>query len=276
MSLQKTNLVIQAAQIPATFRGTPNDLATTMVRRMQIVSPSGTAFIFTGDTEPTSNVGPWLKDGTKWYVWDESTKRYVPQDITDSQVDWYWLGASTPTIAPPYVWLRTTKDAAEADPTVGDPMGWMLYNGSAWVPFNSVVRSGNTAQRPVTPANYQQYYDTDISCLIWWERGMWRTVAGVPGDIKAVAFNTLVDALLYNPGWEVLGASDAGIRGRYLSQAAQDAVGSGGTTVLSVGSGITARAAFETFGEATKLKIDNTVTGVVPPGGIAVWHLVKL
>lgn len=272
MSLQKTNLVIQAARIPATFRGTPDDLAVAMVRRMQIVSPAGTAFIFTGDTEPTSNVGPWLKDGTKWYVWDDTIKRYKPQDISDSQVNWYWLSASTPPTSTPSVWLKTTKDASEADPSTGNPLGWYHFNGTVWVPFVGIVTSGNTAARPTNPVEYQQYYDTDIACLIWWERNAWRTVSGVPGDVKFVVFNTLVDALLFNPGWEVLGANDQNLRGRFLSQATQDAVGSGGTTVLTVGAAIAPRAAFEVY---TPL-VYATAGAQQPPSGLALWCLVKL
>lgn len=276
MSLQKTNLIIQAAHIPATFRGTPDDLAVEIVKRMQIVSPSGTAFIFTGDTEPTSNVGPWLKDGTKWYVWDENIKRYVPLDITDSQVNWYWLSASTPPTSNPSVWLRTTKDATDTDPTHGSPLGWYLFDGTSWVPFNSIVRSGTTADRPTNPIDYQQYYDTSISTLIWWERAAWRTVSGVPGDIKMVAFNTLADALTNNPGWDVLGSGNEDIRGRFISQATKDAAGSGGTTVLSVGLGISQRGAFESINTTDKFKIDNTATGVALQQGIAFWFLVKL
>lgn len=264
------------AHIPATFRGTPDDLAVEMVRRMQIVSPSGTAFITIGDTEPTTNVGPWLKDGTKWYVWSEDIKRYVPQDITDSQVNWYWLGASTPTTSTPSVWLKTTKDATEDDPTTGQPQGWYLFNGTSWVPFNSIVRSGTTAERPVSPVEYQQFFDTTISTLIWWERAAWRTVSGVPGDIKSVAYETLEEAILRNPGWEVLGASNEPIRGRFISQATKDAIGSGGAADLSVGADIAERAAFEAITTSDKAKIDNTATGIPFQQGIAFWHLVKL
>src|SRR5258706_8937761 len=124
MSLQDTNLLVQMAPIPATFKGTPQDLATKMIRRMKIVSPSGTNFIFVGDTEPTSNVGPWLKDGTKWYVWEEDIKRYVPLDISDSETTWYFIGNSVPASSDPPVWLKTTKDASEADPSHGDPISW--------------------------------------------------------------------------------------------------------------------------------------------------------
>ena len=95
MALQDTQLVIQMSQIPATFQGTPQDLANIMVRLMKIVSPTGTNFIFVGDTEPTSNVGPWLKNGTQWFVWDEDIKRYVPLDISESETIWFQTGAAT-------------------------------------------------------------------------------------------------------------------------------------------------------------------------------------
>src|SRR6516165_5916035 len=96
MALKSTNLIIQMSPIPANFRGYPNDLAVEMLRRMKILSPSGVTFIFTGDTEPSSNVGPWLKDGTKWYVWDDSTKQYVPQDVSDSVTIPFWISNSEP------------------------------------------------------------------------------------------------------------------------------------------------------------------------------------
>lgn len=254
MSLQKTNLILQMSAIPATFIGTPNDLAVEMVRRSQIVSPSGTSFIFTGSNEPTSNVGPWLKNGTQWWVFDQNTKRYIPLDITASQVNWYWLSNSTPPNSTPPVWLKTTKDQTEVDPSAGEPLGWYQFDGTNWVPFNSIVLSGTTAQRPSNPANYQQYYDTDISCLIWWERAAWRTVAGSPGDVKAVAIQSLVDALNRNPGWTLLGDSNIHIRGRIIMQATQN---SDGSNAVTVDPNLAQRKAFEFFGETDFVAINN-------------------
>ncbi len=75
MALQKTNLVLVAANLPERFQGTPQQLFAAMLARIQIMSPSGTNYFVVGDTEPTSNQGPWLAYGTKWYVWDESIKR---------------------------------------------------------------------------------------------------------------------------------------------------------------------------------------------------------
>jgi len=261
------------APLPATFKGTPNEWAVEMVRRMRIVSPTGTNFIFIGDVEPTSNVGPWLKGGTQWFVFDPDIKRYVPLDISASETLWFQVGNSVPTTSDPPVWLKTTKDQTEADPSLGSPISWHVFNGTAWVPFNGIVNSGPTASRPAAPVEFQEFYDTDISVRIWFERGQWRTVSGVPGDVKIVAFQVLTEALTANPGWEVLGASNVAIRGRYVSQATKDP-GATPETVLIVGAGVAERAAFSTYGETDGVQI-NPASPVPYPPTIALWHLVK-
>jgi hypothetical protein len=271
--MKATNLVIQAAQFPPTFTGSPAEFFELMVTLLKIVSPTGTNFFYIGDAEPTSNVGPWLKSGDRWYVFDEDLKRYVPINVSDSETKWYKIGASTPSDSLPPVWLRTTQDASEESPTYGEAVGWYFFNGTTWVPFNSIVRSGTTAERPTSPISFQQYYDTDIQVLIWWERSAWRTVSGVPGDVKSVAYETLSEALLHNPGWQVLGASNAGVRGRWISQATKDP-GADPETSLTVGSGVAQRAAFETFGETDGVQI-NSSSDVPYPPTIALWHLVK-
>lgn len=273
MALQDTNLIIQMAQMPPTFQGTPQEFAALMIRRMKIVSPSGTNFIYIGDVEPSSDVGPWLKGGTQWWVFSEETKRYVPLDISASETIWYQIGLSTPTTSTPPVWLKTSKDRSDVDPSVGEPQGWYVFNGSQWVPFTGIVNSGPTAQRPAAPVNYQQYYDTDIACLLWFERNAWRTVSGVPGDIKQVSFEKLTDALTANPGWEVFGANNQDFRGRGIWQATKDP-GPSPETDLTTSPGVAHRAAFETFGETDGVKMDAASTVPYPPG-IALWTLVK-
>src|SRR5688572_23701011 len=167
MALVNTNLLVQMSPIPLTFKGKPQDFAEEMVRNMKIVSPSGTNFIFVGDVEPTSNVGPWLKGGDRWFVFDPDLKRYVPIDISESETRWFHVGNSTPATSDPSVWLRTTLNASEASPSFGSPIGWYFFDGAAWVPFNSIVLFGPTASRPASPEAFQQFFDTDISVLIW-------------------------------------------------------------------------------------------------------------
>lgn len=269
MALKSTSLFIQASPLPATFQGSPQDLFVAMVERMKIMSPNGTNFIFIGSTEPTSNVGPWLKDGTSWYVWDVVTSRYVPADVSASVSIPFWIGASTPGSSDPPVWLRTTADATDINGTHGLPLGWYLWDGTTWQPYVGITPSGPTASRPVTPIPFQQYYDTDINCLIWFERSAWRTVSGVVGDIKAVSALSLSAALTQNPGWALFADTTLNYRGRYITQATQD-----GTTVLPLSTGVPARTAGSVFGAVDGIKVDATSTLLEAPG-LALWHLVK-
>jgi hypothetical protein len=84
----------------------------------------------------------------------------------------------------------------QGPPGVQGPQG---PQGSA-LPMNS----GPTANRPSNPSNFDRYFDTDINCQIWWERGAWRTVAGTPGDVKFVTAASESDALTQNPGWTIV------------------------------------------------------------------------
>lgn len=272
MALQDTNLFVESAPIPATFSGGPDDLRQEIVKRLKIKSTTNVTFLSQSDSEPTSNVGPWLKNGKKLYVYDETIKRYVPLDISDSDSPEIQISESTPTSSTPSVWLRT----------IGvNPVTWYFWNGTQWVPGMNIVQSGTTANRPASPFDLQQYYDTDISCLIWWERGEWKTVSGVPGDVKFVAASRLSDALAQNPGWELFGAAQQSFRGRVISMATND-----DQQTLTVSAGIAQRTARETYGETDGISVDGHLHGgaglpadaspVPYPPTIALWCLVKV
>lgn len=270
MALQDTNLIILMAPIPPTFRGTPQALASEMLRRMKVVSGSGSSFFVISDVEPSSNVGPWFKGGTQLWVFDVNggTNRYIPLDISASETRWFHMQNSTPTSSIPPVWLKTERDQTTTDLSFGRALGWYEWTGSAWRPFNSIIASGTTAERPSNPVEYEEYYDTDIACRIWFERGIWRTVSGVPGDIKQVAFEVLTDALTFNPGWDVLGSANQAFRGRHLVQATKDS-GATPATNLTTGAGVASRAAFETWFTSVTAGATDTVPA------LALWTLVR-
>lgn len=59
---------------PANYQQFANDFAARL-----IVTPNQNNSTFvTGSVEPTSNVGPWLKNCEEWFVFDDATGRYVP------------------------------------------------------------------------------------------------------------------------------------------------------------------------------------------------------
>lgn len=256
------------APIPATFCGTPQDLAAMMIRRTRIMSATGVSFIFVGDVEPSSNVGPWLRGGTQWWVFDSDLKRYVPLDISASEKTWYFIGATQPTATEPPVWLRTTKDPSEADPSPGQPISWYVFTGSVWQPYNNIVFSGPTTTRPGDPVDLQMYYDTDIQTLIWFERSIWRTVSGVVGDVKFVIFPTIEEALLRNPGWERVAGT--AFQGRYISAATAN---SDGSSPVTTNPGVATHNALSIYGEADQLLVGPSA--LTYPPTVALWALVK-
>lgn len=82
-------MTVSAGALPEGFCPTSmQEMFDAMVQRL-IVTPNQTFTSFAqGSLEPTSNVGPWLKDCETWFVWDDATGRYVPmtkQGFTEQQ-----------------------------------------------------------------------------------------------------------------------------------------------------------------------------------------------
>jgi hypothetical protein len=244
MALNRTNLVLKGAPLPVDFRGTVQELFEEMIRRLSILSPVGTNFFVVGTVEPSSNVGPWLRNGTQWWVFDETEGRYVPGDITESLPPLFFIqdtNPGTPGPDQPLVWIRTNQDRI---------VGIYGWDGTAWQASANITHSGTTAQRPTLPVDLEEFYDTDINVLLRYERGAWRTAAGSPGDVKAVTHVTLVEAKRFNPGWELLGKDDESQRGRFIGMASKDP-GAAPVSAFTTSSGITSKAAGEQAGAET-------------------------
>jgi hypothetical protein len=241
MAIFTTNLILQGAPLPPDFAWTPQELYEEIFKRTKIVSPFGYTSFVIGSIKPSSNQGPWLKDGTQWWVWDDTEADYVPLD-TSASVQIAWIQETEPTLFDPPIWV-------EVNSTTGKLVGVHVALGTSWIP--TFPKSGTTSERPASPYNLQQFYDEDIGVLIWWERGAWRTVSGCPGDTKFVTWETAEEATTYNPGWEILGtgdSNDVSWRGKTIVQASKDP---GATPDYShaVSAGITQRAQGDVFGE---------------------------
>lgn len=243
--LNKTNLVIVAAPLQPDFDGSPQEFYEALVERMSIQSPSGTNFFVVGDVEPSSDSGPWLKDGDRWYVYSSTVGHYVPINIDDSITALFVVSSTAPDApvvdSDPTLWLRVSGTRA---------IGWYGWDGTAWRPFNGIPASGATADRPSAPFAFEQFFDTDINVLLHYERGAWRTLSGSPGDVKAVTATTAASALTINPGWSILGEADNSYLGRVFAPASKDP-GGAPVKVLTPPAGITVRAAGDSFGEET-------------------------
>lgn len=121
-----------------------------------------------------------------------------------------------------------------------NPLGWYGWNGSAWTPIPMIAPSGATSLRPASPIAQQLYFDTDINCLLIYERSAWRTASGSPGDVKMVKAATVALALTNNPGW----IQDPDSLGRVIGAAGS-------------GSGLTARNYLDSVGAET-VTLDKT------------------
>lgn len=273
MALTPTGDIIQACPLPPTMTGTPQEWFDEFVKRLTIVSATGRGRIVISDSEPTDANAVWIR-GLEILLFDQATKRFLPIDISASEQHWFWVGSTTPTSTPPLLWLRTSLGTTRNTPNdtdYGRAIGWYEFTAGVWRPFNSIVNSGTTAQRPAPPLDLEQFYDTDISVLIWFERGQWRTVDGVPGDLKGVAWPTLAEALLRNPGWSLLGAGNASLRGRAISGATRD---QDGGNPLTTDANVPQRSVGETFGETQGLTGAAPLTITLPPE-VAYYILAK-
>jgi len=83
----------------------------------------------------------------------------------------------------------------------GQAVGWYAWNGSGWSLLALRNDSGGSAERPASPNEGQQFFDTDIGVMLIFTRGKWRTLSGSTGDTKEVKAETLAAALASNPGW---------------------------------------------------------------------------
>lgn len=59
---------------PASFQ----QFATDFAARLIVTPNQNNSTFVTGSIEPTSNVGPWLKNCLEWFVFDDATGRYIP------------------------------------------------------------------------------------------------------------------------------------------------------------------------------------------------------
>lgn len=71
----------RASPLPSDFKGTPQQMLDAYTARLSLETQEALTLYVTGSVEPGTNQGPWLKDGTTWYVWDDGTGAYVPQTI---------------------------------------------------------------------------------------------------------------------------------------------------------------------------------------------------
>lgn len=86
---------IEAGTLPTDFQGTWAEFVALLPDLVSVSPDSDWTSFVVGNTEPTSNLGPWLKTsstGGEWFVWSSADAGYVPltvnlPDIPDNSID---------------------------------------------------------------------------------------------------------------------------------------------------------------------------------------------
>lgn len=116
-------VTFRAAPLPPSFSWTPQQYLDAIVARLSIQSDESFSLFTIGSTAPTSNVGPWLKNGITWYVWDAGTGSYIPE-VLEFQSLRYVASASAPSQALYTLWIELNGS--------GKAIAMKYYSGGAW------------------------------------------------------------------------------------------------------------------------------------------------
>lgn len=117
-------LNIEMGALPASVLWTPQQLGDAIAERLRITTQQTFALFVSGSTEPSSNVGPWLRNGTEWYVWSDILGAYEPITIPSASLG-YWIGPDAPDGAVYSFWIETAAG--------GSPLALKTYFSGAWV-----------------------------------------------------------------------------------------------------------------------------------------------
>lgn len=116
-------ITFRSHPLPIGFSGTPEELKNAIVARLVAEGTDSIAFFVTGSTEPTSNMGPWLKDGKVWYVWDDVTGGYVAQALDPASIKIHY-GPDAPDPAVYNMWVELNGS--------GKGIGIKTYYSGSW------------------------------------------------------------------------------------------------------------------------------------------------
>jgi hypothetical protein len=116
-------LNFRASPLPSGAKYTPQQLLDAIVARLVAESTNSISFFASGSVAPSSNVGPWLKDGTTWYVWDNGTAAYVPLVMAAASLK-YVASQTTPDPALYTFWIKLG--------TTGQAESIQFYFDGAW------------------------------------------------------------------------------------------------------------------------------------------------
>ncbi len=115
---------IAMGSLPANIKVTPQQLADMIAARLSLVTSQTFSLFVSGSTEPSSNVGPWFKNGDELWVWSNTAGAYVPINIPQESLG-YFIGFSAPDHTKIQFWIQTDSG--------GSPLALKTWFSGAWV-----------------------------------------------------------------------------------------------------------------------------------------------
>ena len=153
----KLPISIQMGALPPNVRWTPQQLADAIVERLSLVTAQSFALFVSGSTAPSSNVGPWLKNGTEWWVWSDALGAYEPITINQASLG-YFIGNVAPDPLIYQFWISTTPG--------GQPLAVNTYYLGAWTDVYAAVIGDYMTTAAFTAAIANYYTKTEVNGLI--------------------------------------------------------------------------------------------------------------
>ena len=196
MPAATTQALVSVTPPPPGWSGDLTALFSLLQLSLKVTNPAGYNSFVTGSVAPTTDQGPWLKNGVEWYVWSSVDGGYVPQGLTGAMPEILGGGETIPDTS------NTSGAFFWTPPGIGSAL--YHWGSSGWSYIGGNLR-GPTSLRPASPVPYTRFFDSSIGAELYYKPSFgWVTVAGVIGDIKFVQALTLSAATLQNPGWEPL------------------------------------------------------------------------
>lgn len=138
-------LTIDFGSLPTTGQGyTPQQLLDRAGLNARIFTEQNFALFTSGTTAPTSDTGPWVKNGNTWYYWSNGTGSYVPFLLEQESLA-YFIGAAAPDQNIYQFWIETAGN--------GSPLALKTYYNGAWTDVYATVVS-NYLTTAVAAATY--------------------------------------------------------------------------------------------------------------------------
>jgi len=112
---------------------TPQEFANRLGLNGRIFTEQDFALFTIGATAPTSNSGPWAKNGNSWYYWDSVSGSYVPFVIPSASLG-YSVSAIAPNPALFQFWIQLNG--------AGSPLALKTYFSGTWVDVYAATMAG--------------------------------------------------------------------------------------------------------------------------------------